>query len=345
MVKNEQVIFVKYPTAYPVVGEHLQLKESSIDLESVLSEGDVILKNLAFSIDPYLRLRMIDPSTGLTYFNAYPLNQPLVGNAISKVLRSSNPKFKAGDIVYGTGAFEEYSHINADSAEQWEVRNYIKERTLPFTNYLGVLGLPGLTAYVGLLKFGEPKKGETLFVSAAAGAVGQLVGQLGKILGLRVVGSAGSDEKIAYLKEIGFDAAFNYKTESVDEALTKHCPNGVDIYYDNVGGKMLEHVLKHASYNGRIVVCGAITSYNGEEPEGIRNTELILYKKLKVQAFNVWDHWDLGEFTQRVTAWLIEGKIKYREVIVEGLGQTGQALLDVLKGQSQGKQIVKIADL
>ncbi|KAF7730723.1 hypothetical protein EC973_001672 [Apophysomyces ossiformis] len=307
MVKNEQVIFAKVPTGYPVVGEHLQLKENSIELDSVLSEGDVILKNLAFSIDPYMRLLMYDASSGVSHFPAFPLHQPITGYAISK------------------------SHVDAASAEKWEVRNYIKEKKLPFTNYLGVLVLPGLTAYLGLIKF-------------AAGAVGQVVGQIGKILGLRVVGSAGSDEKIAYLKEIGFDSAFNYKTESTDKALAQHCPNGIDIYFDNVGRKMLEYVLKHANRHGRIVVCGAIANYNGEESEGIRNTELILYKTLKIQAFTVWEHWDLEEFTQRVTEWLLEGKIKYREAVAEGLGQTGQALLDVLKGHSQGKQIVKVAD-
>ena len=194
------------------------------------------------------------------------------------------------------------------------------------------------------MKFGKPKKGETLYVSAASGAVGQLVGQLGKIQGLRVVGSAGSDEKVEYLKELGFDSAFNYKNVDYNEALKEHCPNGIDIYFENVGGKMLEAVINNANRFARIVCCGMISQYNTQNPEPIHNLIQVVGKSLEIRGFIVSDSPELTEvFRKEVTQWIKEKKIQYREDVVEGIEQTPQALIDVLRGKNFGKKVVKVA--
>lgn len=195
-------------------------------------------------------------------------------------------------------------------------------------------------------EIGKPKKGETLYVSAAAGAVGQLVGQFGKALGLYVVGSAGSDKKVEYLKSLGFDGAFNYKNGSIDDNLAKYCPNGIDIYYENVGGEMLDAVLKHANNYARIIACGMISQYNREKPDPIYNLMNIVAKRITMQGFIIMDHMDFEEqFLKDVTSLLLSGKVKYREDIAEGIDKTPEALCDVLYGKNFGKQVVHIADL
>ncbi|KAL0084870.1 hypothetical protein J3Q64DRAFT_1809666 [Phycomyces blakesleeanus] len=351
MTSNTQVIYVKPPKEYPIIGETMKIAKSTIDLDCALSQGDIIIKNLVLSVDPYMRGRMRDPSIE-SYAPAFEFNSVMTGDTMSVVIKSNNPKFKQGDLVYGKtglGYFEEYSHVKGAYADiGYVVRNDPKTTGLPLTYYVGVLGMPGLTAYVGLQKYGKPKKGETLYVSAASGAVGQIVGQIGKALGLHVVGSAGSDEKVAYLKELGFDGAFNYKTQSIDEKLKELCPKGIDIYYESVGGEMLEHVLNHANNFGRIVVCGMISQYNTSNPYPIRNIIYVLTKRLTMSGFIVMDKENIAyeeEFMRTCTQWLLEGKIKYRETVAEGIENTPQALLDVLKGKNFGKQVVKIADL
>ncbi|KAF7728503.1 hypothetical protein EC973_006056 [Apophysomyces ossiformis] len=346
MVKNTQVIFAKIPTGVPVDGEHLQVKTSSIDLEAPLSEGEVILKQLIISVDPYMRGRMRDASVE-SYSPAFELGKPLSGDVVSTVLKSNNPKYKPGDIVTGFGVHEEYSRIGAAQAEgTFRVREDIRKHKLPLSYYVGVLGMPGLTAYAGLLRHGQPKSGETLYISAASGAVGQLVGQIGKVLDLCVVGSAGSDDKVAYLKEIGFDAAFNYKSGSLDDLLTQHCPKGIDIYFENVGGPMLEAAIDHANNFARIVACGMISQYNKEKPDGIHNLMQVIAKRLRIEGFIVSDDNDMqSEFTKRVTNWLLEGKVKYRETIAEGIEKTPCALIDVLEGRNFGKQVVRVAEV
>jgi NADPH-dependent curcumin reductase CurA len=194
-----------------------------------------------------------------------------------------------------------------------------------------------------LFAIGKPKKGETLFVSAASGAVGQLVGQLGKEFGLRVVGAAGSDDKVDYLKTIGFDDAFNYKTENISEALGRTCPDGIDLYFENVGGETLEAVITHMNVFGRIIACGMISQYNTQEPYGVKNLVNIVGKRIRFEGFIVSDHPELEpEFLTKVIALLQEGKFKYRESISEGIETTPEALLDVLKGNNFGKQVVKV---
>ncbi|KAI7888415.1 uncharacterized protein EV154DRAFT_447953 [Mucor mucedo] len=345
MVSNTKIIFAKIPTTFPVAGEHMIVEKSEIDLDAELPQGAILLKTLVLSVDPYMRGRMRDVSIQ-SYSPAFPLNQPMSGHVVTQVLKSNNPKFAQGDLVYGLGSFAEYVLVPEAYTPYFEVRNEIKTSGLPISNYVGVLGMPGMTAYVGLIKFGKPVKGETLYVSAASGAVGQLVGQIGARLGLRVVGSAGSDEKVAYLKELGFDAAFNYKTTDYEEALSVHCPNGIDIYFENVGGKMLEAVINHANRFARIVCCGMISQYNTQNPEPIHNLLQVVAKSLEIRGFIVGDSPEMTEpFRKDVTEWLKAGEIKYREDIAEGIESTPEALIGVLRGKNFGKQVVHVADL
>jgi NADPH-dependent curcumin reductase CurA len=218
---------------------------------------------------------------------------------------------------------------------------------VPLSWYLGVLGMPGMTAYVGLLDIGKPKAGETVYVSAAAGAVGQIVGQLARMQGCRVVGSAGSDDKVAWLtREAGYDAAFNYKTSGpLGAALGEHCPKGIDVYFENVGGAMLDAVLTRMNVRGRIAACGMISQYNLEQPEGVHNLMAVVGNRLTIQGFIVSDHFDrLPQFIQQMTGWLADGKVVYREDVAEGIENAPAAFIGMLKGENFGKQVVKIAD-
>ncbi|KAI8373802.1 hypothetical protein BD560DRAFT_433913 [Blakeslea trispora] len=349
MVSNKQVIYAKAPSDYPVPGEHMVIRESTIDLDAELAQGEFILKTLEISVDPYMRGRMRDPSIK-SYAPAFDLDAPMTGDTMSVVVRSNNPDYKVDDLVYGRtarGRFEEYVKVDAEYAKtSYVVRNDAKTNGLPLSHYVGVLAMPGMTAYYGLHEIGKPKKGETIYISAAAGAVGQIVGQVAKALGLYVVGSAGNDEKVEYLKSIGFDDAFNYKNGEIEELLRKHCPNGIDIYYENVGGKMLDAVLKVANNYARIIACGMISQYNLPKPEPIFNTMMIVTKRIKFDGFIIMDHMEFEEkFLKDVTPLLVDGKVKYREDIVNGIEKVPEALVSVLKGQNFGKMVIHIADL
>lgn len=349
MVSNKQVHYTGIPTTYPEEGKHMKVVETFIDLDAELPDGDVILKTLEISVDPYMRGRMRDPTTE-SYIPAFELNQPMTGDTMSVVVKSNNKDYKIGDLVYGRtgcGRFEEYPQITAEVASAYYVvRNDAKENGLPLSNYVGVLAMPGFTAYVGLHHVGKPKYGETVYVSAASGAVGQLVGQFAKALGCYVAGSASTDNKVAYLKSIGFDAAFNYKDSDFEENLKTHCPNGIDVYYDNVGGKMLDAVLKVANNYARIVGCGMVSQYNLTEPTPIYNLGYIVSKRIKFDGFIITDHMNLeGQFLREVTDLLVTGKVKYLESTSNGIESLPQALIGVLKGENFGKQVVHVADL
>ncbi|KAI8140031.1 hypothetical protein BJV82DRAFT_672130 [Fennellomyces sp. T-0311] len=345
---NKQVIFSKVPTGVPVPGEHVTVVETTIDLDAPLTDGQILLKSLKISVDPMIRGQLRLPGTGKG-LPPIPLGSPITGFVISKVIKSNNPKFKRGDLVSSfPAAFQEYTLLSPGPLlDGLRTINESKTNGLPISYYLGVLGMPGLTAYGGLLEIGKPKAGETLFVSAASGAVGQLVGQIGKVLGLHVIGSAGSDEKVAFLKEeLNFDSAFNYKTSSVDESLTKLAPEGIDIYFDNVGGETLESAIGHAKSYGRIALCGMVSEYNNSgEHYGVRNLFDAIIRHLKIEGFAVTDYYHLSpKFDKEVTEWLLEGKIKYRESVANGIEQTPQALTDVVTGKNFGKQVVHLAE-
>ncbi|ORX89681.1 NAD(P)-binding protein [Basidiobolus meristosporus CBS 931.73] len=347
MVKNTQIIFNKVPDAMPVVGEHIKLVTEDFDPNTVaLSENDVLLRNLFMSVDPYMRGKMRE-AEAKSYSPAFTLGKVLDAGGVSEVIKSKNPEYKEGDIVQGLIGWENYTVVS--EGKNLRKIDGARQSSIPLSYHLGVLGMPGMTAYAGLFKIGEPKQGETIFISAASGAVGQVVGQIAKIKGLRVVGAAGDDSKVKFLlDELKFDAAFNYKKMDLDEAFNKYCPKGIDVYFENVGGKMLDTVLKHCNDFARIPVCGMISQYNRtSNPEPIYNTHMILSKRIRVQGFIVAEIASefRAQFAQEVPAWLKEGKLIYKEDVMDGIDNAPEAFLRILRGENFGKQVVKIADL
>lgn len=256
MAPNKTLIFKAIPKGLPVAGEHLVVEERSIDLDKV-PEGGLVVEILYASYDPYLRGKMRDPNIK-SYSPAFQLDEPITNGTLSKVLKSDTSKFSEGDLIVAHLPIAEYAQVSKDIVEA--AKKVENPYNLDLGLFLGPLGMPGLTAWSGLHEIGKPKKGETIFVSSAAGAVGQVVGQIAKREGLKVVGSVGSDEKLDFItKELGFDAGFNYKTEKPKDALPKLAPDGIDIYFENVGGDHLEAALVNLKQGGRIPVCGMVS--------------------------------------------------------------------------------------
>ncbi|KAG0208760.1 hypothetical protein BGX28_000381 [Mortierella sp. GBA30] len=341
MVQNKSVIFLKYPTEYPVVGEHFAVQKT--ELNTQLNENDVLLRNLYISLDPYIRGRMRNVKS---YVGNFEIGQPMNSAGVSEVIESKNSAFPVGSIVTGFVGWEECSVV--PGAQGLRIIPDARSSKIPLSSYVGVLGMPGLTAYSSLKIIGQPKAGETIFISAASGAVGQLVGQMAKNLGLRVVGSAGSDEKVEFLlKELKFDAAFNYKKGSILASLKTAAPEGIDIYYENVGGETLEAALEVMNAHGRVVACGMISQYNTQTPYGVRNLTHIVTKRITMRGFIVSDFAaECGaDFAKDVGSWLTNREIIYKEDIAVGIDSAPDAFVGMLQGKNFGKQIVKIADL
>ncbi|XP_050112337.1 2-alkenal reductase (NADP(+)-dependent)-like isoform X3 [Malus sylvestris] len=310
VTSNKQVILRNYVTGFPKESDMQLVTAATTELK--LPEGSigVLVKNLYLSCDPYMRGRMTKREPG-SYVGCFVPGSPITGYGVAKVLESGDPKFKEGDFVWGMTGWEEYSLIIAT-----ETLFKIHDIDVPLSYYTGILGMPGITAYAGFHEVCSPKKGETVFVSAASGAVGQLVGQFAKLLGCYVVGSAGSKEKVIKVdllrNKFGFDEAFNYKEEpNLDAALKRYFPEGIDIYFENVGGKMLDAVLLNMRMNGRIAICGMISQYNLEQTE--------------------------------VLPAIKEGKIIYVEDVVEGLESAPGALAGLFAGRNVGKQVVLVS--
>jgi len=317
--------------------------ESDFELAEVslpqVAEGQVLVQNIYMSVDPYMRGRMVDRKS---YVPPFQLNQPLDGGCVGRIAESNNKQFQVGDYVLGMSGWREY--FISDGAGLLK----IDPAVAPIQAYLGTVGMPGLTAYYGLLEIGRPKPGETVFVSAASGAVGAMVCEIARIKGCRVVGSAGSDEKVAWLlQEAGVDAAFNYKkSDNVIAEVRRLCPKGIDVYYENVGGVHLEAALEHMNKFGRIVMCGQIAIYNATNPvPGPANLFYVIGKQLTMQGFIISDHYDmLPQFYADMAKWIAEGKIRWKETIVEGLENAPGAFIGLFKGKNFGKMIVKLAD-
>ena len=302
-----------------------------------LQEGAVLLSSKYVSVDPYLRGRMSDAPS---YIEPFELNKPIASGMIAEVLESKNSNFSKGDHVSGMLQWKETQAVMADGLIK------VDPKKAPLSAYLGILGMTGLTAYLGLTEIGRPKKGETLLVSGAAGAVGSVVGQIGKILGLRVVGIAGTDEKVEMLKsEFGFDEAINYNTtHNMNEAIAKTCPKGVDVYFDNVGGEISEAVLFHINKFSRTVNCGAISVYNNTElPKSISVQPFLIKKSSSMQGFVIFDFADKHpQGIKQLAEWLHLGKLKNTETIKEGFENIPQAFLDLFDGKNKGKMVVKL---
>jgi NADPH-dependent curcumin reductase CurA len=304
-----------------------------------LGAGQVLVRNLVMSVDPYMRGRMTDVRS---YVPPFAVGKALDGGAVGEVIVSKSPGLAAGDLVLHGLGWREYAVVGAAGAAR------VDPALAPPGAYLGVLGMPGHAAYAGLLKAAEFREGDVVFVSGAAGAVGSLVGQIARLSGAaRVVGSAGSAEKVAYLtEELGFDAAFNYKDGPVREQLAKAAPGGIDVYFDNVGGEHLDAALLLGRMGARFALCGAISQYNLEgEIVGTRNLMQAIAKGITLRGFLVGEYGDLkDQFLTQMGRWLTEGRISHRETVAKGLENAPAAFIDMLQGANIGKMLVKIAD-
>jgi NADPH-dependent curcumin reductase CurA len=302
-----------------------------------IGEKQLLVKNLYMSVDPYMRGRMIDRKS---YVPPFEIGQTLEGGSVGEVLESKNRRFQPGDKVLGFMGWREYFVSDGTGLTK------IDPGPAPVQAYLGTLGMPGLTAYCGLLEIGNPAENETVLVSAAAGAVGSVVSQIAKIKGCRVVGSAGSDKKVAWLKETaGVDAAFNYKTAGdLVDAVGRLCPDGIDICFENVGGPHLEAALEHMNTRGRIVMCGMIDQYNATKPSpGPANIGNVIVQQLKMQGFIVMDYLDrMPQFYADMGRWIADGKMTWKETVIEGIDKAPQAFIGLFKGENFGKMLVKL---
>lgn len=330
---NRSIVLKNRPKGRPQLTDFLFVTEE----KPVLQAGEMILKATYVSVDPYLRGRMNDAKS---YVAPFELDKAISSEVIAQVIESNLAEFSKGDYVYGMLEWKEYQ------ASRGKGLRKVDADKAPLSAYLGVLGMTGLTACLGLSEIGRPKKGETVVVSGAAGAVGSVAGQIAKIMGCRVVGIAGSDEKCELLtSDFGFDAAINYKTTgNMRKSVAAACPQGVDVYFDNVGGAISDAVLVKINQFARIVVCGAISVYNSTSlPQGLSVQPFLVRNSALMQGFIVNDYEaKFPEAMQDLVRWLAEGKLRYAETIVEGFDQVPQAFIDLFDGRNKGKMVVRI---
>jgi len=326
-----EIRLVARPTGFP--GEDLfEVAETPIPDPG---EGQLLVRNAYFSVDPYMRPRMNDVRS---YVAPFTLGEAMTGGAVGRVEVSRNPAFAEGDWVLHALGWREWALSDGSGVRK------IDPAGAPVSTALGVLGMPGFTAYYGLFEIGRPEEGQTVFVSGAAGAVGSAAGQMAKIAGCRVLGSAGSEDKLAWLRELGFDAAFNYRERGAREGLAEAAPDGIDVYFDNVGGDHLEAAIGAMRMNGRIVACGSISRYNDAEPvAGPRNLFMVVTKRLRMQGYIISDHYDrFPEFLARAQEWVRDGRLRYRETVIDGIENAPVAFLGLLRGENVGKMLVKV---
>lgn len=329
---NRQFVLAARPTGFPKESD-FNLVESPVPSPQA---GEFLVRAHYLSVDPYMRGRMNDVKS---YAKPVQIGEVMTGGVVGEVVESKHDKFKTGDIVSGQFGWQEFATSDGAGVRK------VDPNLAPISTALGVLGMPGLTAYFGLLDVCNPQPGETVLVSGAAGAVGALVGQIAKIKGCHTVGIAGTDDKIKYLTdELGFDAAFNYKTDTNYFAKIRElCPNGIDSYFDNVGGEITDAALRLLNVHARVSICGQISQYNVEKPEmGPRLLGLLIVTRSKVQGFLVSDYAArFGEGLQQMAEWIKDGKLKYHENIIEGFENMPRAFIGMLRGENTGKQLVK----
>ena len=337
MTQNLQILLASRPEGEPSAA-NFRLVEAPVP---ALADGQVLVRHHYLSLDPYMRGRM---NEGKSYAQPQPLDQVMIGGTVGEVVESRHPGFAAGDKVVGMGGWQLYSVVDAG---QPGVLRKVDTTHVPLSAYLGAVGMPGVTAWVGLTQIITPKAGETVAVSAASGAVGSAVGQLAKARGCRVVGFAGGKDKCAYaVDELGFDACIDYKAhpdlKSLSAALKEAAPDGVDGYFENVGGMILDAVMLRINAFGRIAFCGMISGYNGE-PIPMAHPQLILTQRLKLQGFIVSEHMQhWPEALKELGTLVATGKLKYRESVAQGLASAPEAFIGLLKGRNFGKQLVKL---
>ncbi|HKO55763.1 MAG TPA: NADP-dependent oxidoreductase [Thermoanaerobaculia bacterium] len=332
MYLNRQILLKSRPEGAP---DESNFELVQRDLPTIIG-GQMLRRTLWLSVDPYMRGRM---STAKSYAPPANVGEPMVGATVSQVVASNDPKFAAGDFVLGFDGWQDYAVGDGKGLRK------LDPDAAPLSWYLGVLGMPGLTAYVGMLDIGQPKAGETVVVSAAAGAVGSIAGQIARLMGCRVVGTAGSVDKCAYVMgDLGFDDCINYREEDLGAALDKACPKGIDVYFDNVGGAVLDAVLQRINVHARIPLVGLISQYNDEKPRPGPNLQPLLTNRATMRGMIISDHASrFPDFIRDMTQWLAAGKIHYREDVVEGLENAPRAFLGLFEGENLGKRVVRIA--
>jgi NADPH-dependent curcumin reductase CurA len=329
---SRQIVLAARPDGWPTVGNFAM---TEVDLPEP-GDGQVRVRNLFMSVDPYMRGRMNDVKS---YVPPFQVGEPLEGYAIGEVTQTRSPDLAEGDLVTHMLGWRDEAVLDARHAKRVEPLPGMSPSA-----YLGVLGGTALTAYVGMLDIAALKPGEAVFVSGAAGAVGSIAGQIAKLKGASlVVGSAGSDEKVRWLLDIGFDAAFNYKAGPAYEQLREAAPKGIDVYFDNVGGEQLEAALTALRLHGRVALCGAIANYNDTAPAGPRNIGFAITKRLTLRGFIIFDHMDReADMIADVTGWLRDGKLQHAETVIDGLEHAPDAFLSLLRGGNTGKMVVRL---
>lgn len=330
---NKSIVLKSRPQGTPTL-DNFEIKEIE---KPQPKDGEVLLKSIYVSVDPYLRGRMRDEKS---YIEPFELNKPISSAIVAEVVESKNDKFKKGDYLTGMLQWQQFQTTNANHLRK------VDGDKVNLSAYLGVLGLTGLTAYFGLMDIGSPEKGETLLVSGAAGAVGSIVGQIGKIKGLKVIGIAGSDEKINLIKDkFNFDEGINYsKTDDMSAAIKELAPDGIDIYFDNVGSYTLDAAMNNINRFGRVINCGAISLYNEtEQPTGPRLETTLVKKSVKMQGFIVRNYESrFQEGIKELSQWLTTGQLKHEETIVSGFDHIPKAFIDLFDGKNKGKMVVKV---
>ncbi|CAG8444468.1 385_t:CDS:10 [Ambispora gerdemannii] len=336
---NTQVLFVKRPIGQFNPTETFKIVKTPVPTVESLKEGEFIVRNYWLSLDPAMRGWMSDSRR--SYIRPVEINEVMRGQTVGVVVASKSSKFRAGDKVQIMGGWQEFTVSNGKGAWKLDV-----PPGAHLHDFLGIFGGTGMTAYFGLLDIGKPKAGETVVVSGAAGATGSLVGQIAKIKGTRVIGIAGSKEKCDWLeKELGFDVALNYRDADFSKKLAAATPKYIDVYFDNVGGDILDLCLKRIAQKGRIVVCGAISQYNEKNPQGPKNYTTLITQRARMEGFIVFDYGPrYPEAVRDIAKWLQEGKIKRREFVTEGLENAPEGLLRLFKGENTGKTLVKLVN-
>jgi len=330
---NRQVVLRSRPVGMPKPGD-FDLVESPLPSPK---DGEVLCRTIYLSLDPYMRGRI---SGAKSYAASVEPGQVIVGGTVGEVLESRYPGLAKGDVVLGYDGWQSHAASKGGGLRK------LDPKQAPVSTALGVLGMPGMTAYVGLLDIGQPKPGETVVVSAASGAVGSAVGQIAKIKGCRAVGVAGSQDKCDYVvRELGFDACVNYKKGDLLASLKQACPNGIDVYFENVGGDVLRAVMQLLNQNARIPLCGLISEYNATESTPGPNLRPLLFNRALIRGFIVSDHMArMGDFIKDCGSWLRDGRLKYREDVVVGLEKAPEAFIGLLQGKNFGKLLVRVGE-
>lgn len=335
--QNQEIVLANHPSGIPTTDT---FKINDIDMPT-LKEGEVLLKSIYVSVDPGMR-GFMNKGTDDAAGNKFQLNKPITSRTVAQVIESNDDNFMVGDIVHGRFAWQKYQTVNIADIEK------VDPTLAPISTAVSMLGIPGLSAYFGMLNIGQPKKGETVVVSGAAGSVGSIAAQIAKIKGCKVIGIAGSAKKIAFLEnDLGLDKGINYKqVDDMEAAIKDACPNGVDVFFDNVGGELFDAVFANINEHARIAICGQIADYNEENPpQGPRPMHTLIKKSARMEGFVVYDFKDsFAEAKQQIADWYNNGNLIYKENLIEGFENIPDAFIGLFSGENIGKQMVKVGD-